>query len=433
MITFNRVKTLKGKIRVPSDKSITHRAFIFSSIATGKSIIYRPLVSADIEATIGILKNLGIQILLEDGNAVVISKGYKNFVECENVLDCMNSGTTARLVLGLLAPQKKYYVLTGDNSLINRPMDRVVKPLKKLGAVIFARKNNCYLPATVVPSNMKGGVIDAEVHSAQVKSAVILAGIQIEEEVVYRELVQTRNHTENMAVLFGADVKVIKEDRQKNIMVKYKSSLKSASIEIPGDFSSAAFFIAAAYIFNDSEIIIRDCGINETRTAFLTVLNKMGASIEIRNKRDNYEPIGDIYTCYKRLNGVKISGDIIPNLIDELPIMAVLGIFANDPVEVRDAKELRFKESDRIGAIVENLNSLGVDIEEYEDGFKVYPLENLNIEKDIVLKSFGDHRIAMLNILLAKRFGERVKIDDINSIKVSNPFFLELLKKLEGV
>lgn len=429
MISFKKIKSLKGIIEVPADKSITHRAIFFSSMATGESIIYNPLISDDTKASLEIMQKLGVNITNENKRIVVNSRGYMSFTEPDNILDCKNSGTTVRLLLGLLAPQRKYFVLTGDDSLRKRPIDRVITPLGKLNAKIFARMNNNFLPATIIHSKMTGGVVEQIVASAQVKSAVILAAIQINGESGYIEKIETRNHTELLAPAYGVDIKCTNN----NIIVKGGRPLKPYSFIIPGDFSSAAFYIAAALIFENSSITIKNVGLNKTRTAFLEVLRNMGAKISTYNRGHDIEPAGDISVEYGELKGINIAGEIIPNIIDELPLVALLGLFTEGPVEVRGAKELRVKESDRIKSLAYNIKALGAKFDEFEDGFIVYPLDKKDITVKTTLKSFGDHRIVMINILLAKKFGESINIDDIGSIGVSNPEFLSILKRIEEV
>jgi 3-phosphoshikimate 1-carboxyvinyltransferase len=427
MVNFEKVKSLRGEIEVPADKSITHRAIFFSSMAKGESVIYNPLKSEDTLATISIMQKLGINISIEEKKIIIYSHGYKSFVEPDDVLDCKNSGTTTRLLFGLLSPQKKYFVITGDDSLRKRPVDRVIIPLTTLGAKIFARMENRLLPSTIIQSQMYGGKILQTVASAQVKSAIILSGIQIDDEVIYEEKIATRNHTELLAPAYGVDLRLEND----NIIVKGGKDLTKYNFTIPGDFSSAAFYVTAALIFENSSITIKNVGLNSTRTGFLNVLKMMGAKIYIDYKKSDVEPLGDISIEYTMLNGVRVAGEIIPNIIDELPLVATLGLICRGFVEVRDAKELRVKESDRIKALAYNIRALGGKFEEFEDGFIVYPLKRENYDKDIYLKSFNDHRIAMINILLAKRFGDRVFVDDIGSINVSNPEFLSILMKIE--
>ncbi len=425
-ITFEKVKTLKGSITVPSDKSITHRAFIFSSMAEGVSEVLNPLMSRDTIATMNAMKAAGVEFKEINGGFEIISNGYKNFKEPTDVINCENSGTTSRLITGVFAPMGKYVVLTGDSSLRRRPMDRVKNPLSIMGADIRLRGNK-FLPMTILPAKMHPAHLTAKVSSAQVKSAVIIAGLQLEGETSYTEKETTRNHTETMLKDYGVDISV----EGKKITVKGEAKLIPQQFEVPGDFSSAAFFIGAALMFENSEIEIKSVGLNPTRTGLLTVLKNMGvdAIVEITNKKS--EPIGNIFIKNSPLKGGKIAGEIVPNIIDEIPMIATLGLFAESPIEIRNAEELRVKESDRIKSVVENITALGGEVEEYPDGLKVYPLKNLK-NGQILLKSFDDHRIAMINILLAKRFGN-IFIDEIDAIDVSFPDFLERLKGLEVV
>ncbi|MGA1846239.1 3-phosphoshikimate 1-carboxyvinyltransferase [Deferribacter abyssi] len=424
MVTFEKIKKLKGEVEVPADKSITHRSFILSAMANGESIVKNPLISRDTKATVNALKACGVQFeKIEDGFKV-ISKGYENFHEPLDIINCENSGTTARLLTGLFSPMKKYFVLTGDNSLKKRPMGRVIEPLSKMGASIYGRKGNKNLPLTILPSKMHATKIESTVKSAQVKSAVILAGLQLDEETIYVERVKTRNHTEVMLKYFGVNLDIFHNE----IKVPGRQILKPSFIEVPGDFSSSAFFIGAALMFENSEILIKNVGLNPTRTGFIKVLKDLGADISISIHNNTFEIKGDIFVRHSNLKGGRIDGEIIPNIIDEIPLLGILGLFCENPLEIRGAEELRVKESDRISSIVHNLHVLGAKVDEYEDGFKVYPLDKVN--RNGMLKSFDDHRIAMINILLAKKFGNFL-IDSIESIDVSFPDFIERFELLE--
>jgi 3-phosphoshikimate 1-carboxyvinyltransferase len=424
MISFEKVDTLKGEVCVPPDKSITHRAFILAGMACGVSKIVNPLLSRDTKATLNAMKMVGVEFEKIDNGFVVKSNGFKNFIEPDDVINCENSGTTARLLTGLFAGQNKYFVLTGDNSLRKRPMDRVIKPLSKLNASIFARSNGKYLPLTILPKTLSGAHIESEVKSAQVKSATILAALQASSHSTYVEKTVTRNHTELMLKSFGVDLSI----SDKTITINPVERLRPAEIYVPGDFSSAAFFLGASIMFEGSEILIKNTGLNPTRSGMLKILEQSGVKYEILNTFDEGDPYGDIFIKHQKISGGVIKGEIIANIIDEIPIIAALGLFATSPIEIRDAKELRVKESDRIKSIVHNLKELNAEVIEYEDGLKVYPLKDVN--KNAKLKSFDDHRIAMVNILLSKRFGN-ISIDDISSIDVSFPDFLEKLSRLE--
>jgi 3-phosphoshikimate 1-carboxyvinyltransferase len=426
MISFDKVKSLKGEVNVPSDKSITHRAFIMSAMADGESIVKKPLLSRDTLATKAAMEMVGAEFTETEEGFIVFSKGFRNFKEPDNVINCENSGTTARLLTGLFAGQNKYFVLTGDNSLRKRPMGRVIEPLGKLGANIFARDNNKYLPLTILPSKLKGIEIEGKVKSAQVKSAIILAGLQADSNVIYIEPAVTRNHTELMLKTYGVHLNV----SGLRIEIEPVDRLMPAEINVPGDFSSAAFFLGAALIFENSEILIKNVGLNPTRSGMLEVLKGMNVNFDVDVNSESGDPFGNILIKSQEYDGITIKGDIIANIIDEIPMISALGLFAKSPVEIRDAHELRVKESDRIKAMVYNLRQIGAEVEEFEDGLKVYPLKNLN--KNAKLRSFDDHRIAMINILLSKKFGG-LCIDEIDAIDVSFPDFIEKLNSIEVV
>ncbi len=427
MITFEKAAKFIGEIEVPSDKSITHRALILGSMSEGVTLINKPLLSTDTLATLHAFEFIGVDVMNEITRFTVRSDGYKRFKEPLNVINCMNSGTTTRLLAGVLSASKYTSILTGDASLINRPMGRVIKPLSKMGADIRARDDNNFLPMTIHPSKMFSATIESEVNSAQVKSAVLLAGLQLEGETTYIEKVVTRDHTENMLRRFGADLSVDGD----NITVKGTESLAAQSFTVPGDFSSAAYYIALALIFEGSVITVKDVGLNKTRTGLLTLLQSLGVVIDIDMKDDEFEPYGDIRIKHQKLKGGTVTGDIIANIIDEIPVLAVSALFGEAPIEIRNAKELRVKESDRISAIVSNFKALGAKIEEFDDGMKIYPLEKIN--KGVKLKSYHDHRIAMINIILAKKFGVDILLDDINCLDVSYPEFIVDIMNLEEV
>lgn len=426
MTVFKKVNSLKGTVRVPSDKSISHRSFMFLSMAKGRGRIIDPLLSADTKATMAAMQAVGVTFEETVDGFVVTSEGYRNFKEPDNIIDCMNSGTTARLLSGVFAPSGKYVVLTGDASLRKRPMDRVIIPLTQMGAQFSARENGKFLPMTILPSHLRGADIMAATKSAQVKSAVLLAGIQAEGTTTYTEKAVTRNHTEIMLAALGADIKT---DGLK-ITVGGQADLRSMDIVVPGDFSSAAFFLGAALMFDKSELVLENVGLNPTRSGMLSVLDSMGVKYAIENERGGAEKLGDIVIESQPFGGCTVDGDIIANLIDELPMIATLGLFADGPVTIRNAKELRVKESDRIAATLHNLKELGAETEEYEDGMTVYPIKTVNSKAQ--LKSFDDHRIAMIAIMLAKRFGGEISVDNVKCVDVSFPTFMETFSALEA-
>jgi 3-phosphoshikimate 1-carboxyvinyltransferase len=425
MNSFEKVTSIKGTVRVPPDKSISHRSFMFLSMAKGRGRVIDPLLSADTKATMAAMRAVGVEFEETVDGYIVTSGGYKNFKEPLDVIDCMNSGTTARLLTGVFAPTNKYYVLTGDASLRKRPMDRVIDPLTLMGAKFAARADGHNLPMTILPSVTKPAYLEATTKSAQVKSAILLAGVQTEGVTTYVEKAVTRNHTEIMLAALGAKISV---DGLK-ISVEGEADLRSMDIVVPGDFSSAAFFLGGALMFENSELVLENVGLNPTRSGMLNVLESMGVKYEIDSERGGAEKLGDIYIKSQPFNGCTVEGDIIANLIDELPMIATLGIFADSPVTIRNAKELRVKESDRIEATLYNLKQLGVQTEEFDDGMKVYPASEVNDKA--ALKSFGDHRIAMIAVMLAKRFGQGITVDDVECVDVSFPTFMETFKRLE--
>ena len=425
MITFDKCSTFKGSVKAPADKSITHRAIFVASLADGVSVINNPLISRDTKATMEVMQQLGVNIVNERSRLLVHSDGYKNFKEPFGILDCDNSGTTARLLMGVLAPHSFHTCITGDGSLLRRPMDRVIKPLNKLGASIRGKKNNTMLPASIMDSHLKHGDIIGDVASAQVKSAVLLAGAQIEGETSFTELAPTRDHTERMLETFGVEVK-----REGNkITVIGGKEITQARVTIPGDFSSAAFFIGAGIIFEGSDITIEECGLNPSRIGLLKVLKDLGVNVEYKITDNSIEPQGSIHIKHGIINGGKVSGEIISSIIDELPILAMIGLFGKAPLEIRDAKELRVKECDRIEALVKNFRALGAEVEEFEDGLTIHPLKQDPIKARLL--AFDDHRISMVNIILAKKFGINVMLDNIMSTDVSYPDFLSDLLSLE--
>lgn len=424
MITFDKCLSFKGNIKVPADKSITHRAVILGAMTDGVSVVKNPLLSRDTIATMNIIQQLGVNIVNERSRLLIHSEGFKHFKEPYDILNCDNSGTTARLMMGVLAPSQFYSVLAGDPSLLRRPMDRVIKPLSVLGANIQAKNNSTLLPATILPSSLKAAEIKAETKSAQVKSAVLLAGAQLEGVTSYIETTPTRDHTERMLRAFG-----IKCENNNGKISVTGGTFSQSRVDVPSDFSSAAFFIGAGLIFEGSEIVIENCGLNPSRTGLLQALKELGVDIEYEITSEEVEPVGNIYVKPAQIKGGKISGEIIANMIDEIPVLAMIGLFGQAPLEIRDAKELRVKESDRIAALINNFKALGAEIEEYEDGLKIYPLTK-EPEKATLL-AYDDHRISMVNIILAKKFGVKVLMDNIASLDVSYPDFIGDLLSLE--
>ncbi|NLJ84116.1 MAG: 3-phosphoshikimate 1-carboxyvinyltransferase [Halanaerobiaceae bacterium] len=428
-MSFNtfQANSLMGEITIPGDKSISHRAVILSSIAEGKSYIKGFLESDDCLHTIKIFQALGVEIeKIEPGYYMVEGVGLNGLREASNVLYCGNSGTTARLLAGLLAAQDFYSVLTGDNFLNVRPMDRIIKPLEKMGARIWSREDK-YLPLSIKGSPLKGIQYELPVASAQLKSALLLAGLYAQEELKIIEPELSRDHTERMLQGFGVDL--VKEGKEITLSKKGEIKLDAQEIEVPGDLSSAAFFIAAALITPDSDIVIRNVGINPTRDGFLRIIQEMGARIEFFNIREKAgEPLADIRVMSSNLKAVSIEGELIPLLIDELPLLAVLAARAEGRTIIRDAAELRVKESDRISATVEGLRKLGVRAEEMPDGMVIEGPARL--QGGVEIESYYDHRLVMSFIVAGLISREPFKIKDVEAVNVSFPDFNKILKKL---
>lgn len=417
---------LKGSIEIPSDKSLSHRAVILGSICNGKLHVKNFSASADCKSTVNILQELGIEIeYLTDSTLLVHGKGLKGFKEPGNILDAGNSGTTLRIMLGILSGQSFYSVLTGDNSLRKRPMGRVIEPLTMMGSRILARENNTVAPITVQGGNLTGIEYKMPIASAQVKSSILLAGLYAKGTTTVIEPVKSRDHTERVLRYLGANLHV----NDLRITIEGQSELEPKEIKIPGDISSASFFIVAATIVEGSSLTLINIGINPTRTGLISVLTRMGADIVISDEREVCgEPVGNITVNSSKLRGIEISGDIIPTLIDEVPIIAVAASLANGTTVIKDAKELRNKESDRLSAITTELKAMGVDIEETHDGLIINGKDR--IEGACTCKSHYDHRIAMALTIASLAAKNPVTIENAGWIKVSFPEFSTIINKL---
>jgi 3-phosphoshikimate 1-carboxyvinyltransferase len=418
--------SLRATLRIPGDKSISHRSIILGSLADGETTIQGLLESEDCLNTINAFQMMGVNIQrLAPGRYRIKGVGLRGLKEPDQVLDCGNSGTTMRLLTGLLAAQNYYSVLTGDQSLRTRPMDRVIFPLRKMGASIWGRQDK-FAPLSIKGAPLKGMKYILPVASAQVKSAILLAGLYATGDVEIEEPGFSRDHTERMLKSFG--IELITRDKKIILRNKGQHRLQSQEIDIPGDISSAAFLIAGALITENSEIILENIGINPTRSGFLTILKNMNAHIEILNERSiSGEPVADIRVKSSSLENTEIRGDIIPTLIDEIPIIAVLATQAEGKTVIRDAGELRVKESDRIKTIVENLSRMGADIEPLPDGMIISgptPLKG-----GVVLDSYNDHRVAMSLIVAGMVAEGPNKIKNIESVNTSFPGFGDLLRK----
>lgn len=428
MIELNKITTpLIGKLEVPGDKSISHRAVMIGSMAKGITEIKNFLDAEDCMQTAKAFESLGVKIEKHKQTLRIKSDGYKAFKEPTVPLYFGNSGTTARLMLGLLAGIPIFSSIYGDPFLTERPMDRVVNPLKKMGMIVDGRENGTTLPICIRGTKLTGVEYSLPVKSAQVKSAILLAGLLAEGKTIVNEDIQTRNHTENMLEAFGADINI----NNNKISITNKNELIATHVEVPGDISSAAFLLIAAAIVPNSKITIVDVGLNETRTGIIDVLKEMGANIQIDNiHNENKELIGNVTITYKKLHGIIIQGEIIPRLIDEIPVIALLATQATGRTIIKNAEELRVKETDRIDAVVDVLSTLGADITPTADGMIIKGKTTLYGAQ---VSAYNDHRMAMMIVVASLIAEEKVVLDDATSINVSYPNFFDDLNKITAI
>jgi 3-phosphoshikimate 1-carboxyvinyltransferase len=419
-------RRIRGRISLPGDKSISHRAAMIAAIANGASTISNFATSQDCASTLSCLRGLGVQIEHNGTDVVVKGIGKRGLKPPNQPLDCGNSGTTMRLLSGILAGQDFESVLIGDESLQSRPMKRVIDPLTLMGATIGSTEGRA--PLTISGSRQLEGIIyEPPVSSAQVKSAVLLAGLFANGDTKVIEAAPTRDHTERMLELFGAAISVSGNE----IMVSAKSSLVAQTLQVPGDVSSAAFFAVAAATLEGSDLTMESVGVNPSRTAAIEFLRGSGVAIELHNERlKSGEPVADFHITGNlplRSSGPSnIDGPLIANLIDEIPILAVYGTQLENGLEIRDAKELRVKESDRIRSVVTNLRRMGADVEEFDDGMKI----GKSSLKGARVESFGDHRIAMAFAIAGLLADGGTEIHESECVDVSFPGFFD---SLEGV
>jgi 3-phosphoshikimate 1-carboxyvinyltransferase len=424
-------RNLSGTINLPGDKSISHRAAMFSALARGETKIENFATSADCASTLSCLEQSGVEIKRENSTVYVKGVGKTGFQKSETALDCGNSGTTMRLLSGILAGQPIDSVLTGDESLSVRPMRRVIEPLAEMNARIEATENHA--PLRIFGRNpLEAILFEAKVASAQVKSCVLLAGLNADGKTTVFEKTPTRDHTERMLRWFGVDVEEDERGDGKLITVSGDAQLKANDLLVPSDVSSAAFFLVAAACLKDSDVILPNVGLNPTRNAIVEVLQNFGAQIEIFNEKEiGNEPIADLRVSGNgnlepRVSSNVLRGKIIANLIDEIPILAVFGTQIEGGLEIREASELRVKESDRIKSVVTNLRKMNAEVEEFEDGFRVGK-SNL---KGARVDSFGDHRIAMAFAVAALFAEGETEIADAECAAVSFPAFFEILQSV---
>ncbi|MGI6225006.1 MAG: 3-phosphoshikimate 1-carboxyvinyltransferase [Peptococcales bacterium] len=417
---------LEGSINVPGDKSISHRAVMLGALAQGRTEVSGFLMGEDCLRTVHCFQKLGIPIEITSEKVFIYGKGLEGLTEPEDFLDVGNSGTTIRLISGIMAGQDFATFLTGDNSIRKRPMARIIRPLTLMGAQIFSRDNNTRAPLAIKGGNLKAIEYSIPVASAQVKSSLLLAGLYADGWTTISEPAKSRNHTEIMLKAFGAQL----EEVDKTVKIKGRTQLKGRRVEVPGDISSAAFFLGAGAFISEGNIIINNVGLNPTRSGIIDVLTQMGAKIKVGNVQEvSGELRGNLSIENSGLRGIKIAGDMIPRLIDEIPLIAVLATCASGVTEIRDAQELKVKESNRLAAIAKELTKLGARIEELPDGLRVY---GGKILKGTVCESYHDHRIAMaLAVAGLVAHGETI-IKNAESVNVSFPHFSKVLKSIGG-
>lgn len=422
---------MRGEINLPGDKSISHRAALFAALAEGETRIENFATSADCASTLACLAQLGVEIQRENSTVFVKGVGKTGFQKPESALDCGNSGTTMRLLAGILAAQNFDSVLTGDESLSLRPMRRVIEPLSEMNARIEATENHA--PLKVFGKNpLKAVLFEPKIASAQVKSCVLLAGLNSDGKTSVLEKTPTRDHTERMLRWFGVETEESDAENGRLITVSGNAELRAKDLLVPSDVSSAAFFLVAAACLSGSEIVLPNVGLNPTRSAVIEVLRDFGAEIEIFNETETgNEPAGDLRVSgtgnlRSRLSANVLRGKIIANLIDEIPILAVFGTQIEGGLEIREASELRVKESDRIRSVVENLRKMNAEVEEFEDGLRVGKSQL----KGARVESFGDHRIAMAFAVAALFAEGETEIEDAECAAVSFPSFFETLQSV---
>lgn len=420
---IKKLKNLKGTLSVPGDKSISHRAVMFGSLAQGTTKISGFLQGADCLSTIRCFRQMGISIEQEGSDVLVFGKGLHGLSAPSDILDTGNSGTTTRLISGILAGQNFSSTLTGDASIQSRPMNRIMTPLKEMGADITSLKNNGCAPLSIQGTQLHGIHYNSPVASAQVKSCILLAGMYADRETKVTEPVLSRNHTEIMLHYFGADMRSFGT----TACISPEPKLTAREVSVPGDISSAAYFIAAGLLTPSSEILLKNVGINPTRDGILKVCRQMGADITLLNKKYQGEPTADLLIRTSSLHGTVIEGDMIPTLIDELPVIAIMAAFAQGKTIIRDAQELKVKESDRIAVMCENMKRMGADVTPTEDGMIINggkPLHGARIDSHL------DHRIAMSFAVAGAICDGVLSINGGECVNISYPEFYNDLYSL---
>ncbi|MBO5292261.1 MAG: 3-phosphoshikimate 1-carboxyvinyltransferase [Lachnospiraceae bacterium] len=420
---LKKVRSMHGEVTIPGDKSISHRAVMFGALAKGTTEVTNFLQGADCLSTISCFQKLGIEIENTPAHIRIHGRGLHGLQAPVEILDCGNSGTTTRLISGILSGQSFPTTLTGDASIQKRPMRRIMEPLSLMGADIQSIHGNDCAPLTIHGASLHGIHYTSRVASAQVKSAILLAGLYADSPTSVTEPTISRNHSEIMLQSFGASL----HTDHTTVTIQPEPCLEAQKINVPGDISSAAYFIAAGLLVPGAEILIHNVGINPTRDGILRVAQAMGGNITLLNEKKDGEPTADLLVRYSTLHGTVIEGDIIPTLIDELPVLAVMAACAEGTTVIRDAAELRVKESNRIDVMVENLSAMGVEIEGTEDGMIITGGKPLH---GAIIDSKADHRIAM-SFAIASLIADGITdIRGAECVNISYPSFYEDLKKL---
>ncbi len=420
---FRKCNGLRGQVTIPGDKSISHRSVMFGAIAKGTTEITNFLQGADCLSTISCFRSMGVDIQNQGERILVHGNGMHRLSRPADILDCGNSGTTMRLISGILAAQNFDVTLTGDASIQKRPMKRIMTPLLEMGAQIKSVNGNGCAPLNIIGSPLHGIHYNSPVASAQVKSAILLAGLYADGETRVTEPSLSRNHTELMLKSFGADVRT----EGTTAVIKPADQLYGQTIQDPGDISSAAFFLAAGLMIPNSEILLKNVGINPTRDGMLRVCREMGGDVTLLNETADGEPAADVLVRTSSLHGTVIGGSIIPTLIDELPMIAAMACFAEGDTIIRDAAELKVKESNRIDVMARSLTAMGADVEETDDGMIIHGGKPLH---GAVIDSKLDHRIAMTFAITGSMADGETEILGAECVNISYPEFYQDLERL---
>ncbi len=421
-VSIKKAKQFKGRPKIPGDKSISHRGLILGALASGQSEVIDILEGEDVQSTARCLRDLGVKILREGNRTFIEGIGDIGFREPSHVLDCGNSGTTMRVMMGVLAGRNLTVSMSGDGSLVKRPMKRVAEPLLKMGANFKLTHDN-YAPLSVIGGKIHAIDYELKVASAQVKTAILMAALMAEGTTRLTGEIGSRDHTERLFPHFGVAIQTSPEA----ILLRGGQKMKGNVVKVPGDPSTAAFWIGAASLIPGSELELENISLNETRIGFVRVLQRMGADIKLEITSSHPEPVGTIKVKYSGLKGVQVTEAEVPSLIDELPLLAVLATQAEGETEVHGAEELRVKESDRIEAVAANIRAMGGVIETFQDGFKIKGPQKLS---GALIKSVHDHRIAMAFSVAALVSSGETTIDHPECVAISYPNFYETLEEL---